>query len=201
MKKTLTIALAFVLVIAISVAGTFAYLTSSASVKNTFTVGNVKIDLNETDVDKDNSTKNNAYTLIPGSSYTKDPTVTVDKDSEDCYLRMIVTISNYDKFLNAFGKDAKPQDAVTGWNQSVWPCVKMNVEGTTCTLEFRYNGIAEAGFMSTLFTEVVIPGTVTETQLEALDNTEVNIVAHAIQAENFNDAEAAWAAFDAQKAA
>ena len=49
MKKKLTTVLAIVLVVALSVAGTYAYLTSkTATITNTFTVGNVKIDLTET---------------------------------------------------------------------------------------------------------------------------------------------------------
>ena len=58
---------------------------------NTFTVGNVAITLDEKDVD--NSTlgendrdKANAYKLMPGHNYEKDPIVHVDANSEDCYL-------------------------------------------------------------------------------------------------------------------
>ena len=93
MKKTLTVLLALVLVIAMSVAGTMAYLTSTASVTNTFTVGKVDITLDEAKVDEygalvSNPSRVNAntYKLIPGHSYTKDPTVHVAANSEDCYL-------------------------------------------------------------------------------------------------------------------
>ena len=93
MKKTLTVLLALVLVIAMSVAGTMAYLTSTDSVTNTFTVGNVKITLDEAKASEygvaDNTVarvQKNEYKLIPGHSYTKDPTIHVDANSEDCYL-------------------------------------------------------------------------------------------------------------------
>ncbi len=93
MKKTLTVLLALVLVIAMSVAGTMAYLTSTDTVTNTFTVGKVQITLDEAKVDEygdlDASAarvKANTYKLIPGHSYTKDPTIHVAADSEDCYL-------------------------------------------------------------------------------------------------------------------
>lgn len=57
---------------------------------NTFTVGNVTITLDETDVDDstpdvDRDTAN-TYRLVPGSSYTKDPTIHVAEGSEDCYV-------------------------------------------------------------------------------------------------------------------
>lgn len=90
MKKTLTVLLALVLVIAMSVAGTMAYLTSTDSVTNTFTVGKVAITLDEEDVDDSTAGKDrdqaNSYKLIPGHEYAKDPTVHVDADSEDSWV-------------------------------------------------------------------------------------------------------------------
>lgn len=94
MKKTskaLLLSLCAVLLVTASVLGTMAYLTSQDQVVNTFTVGNVAITLDEKDVD--NSTlgendrdKANAYKLMPGHNYEKDPIVHVDANSEDCYL-------------------------------------------------------------------------------------------------------------------
>lgn len=79
MKKKLTTVLAIVLVVALSVAGTYAYLTSkTATITNTFTVGNVKIDLTET--------TGTEYQLIPGKVHEKNPIVTVKGGSEKCYL-------------------------------------------------------------------------------------------------------------------
>ena len=56
MKKTLSLLLAFALVIALSVAGTVAYLQDKDTVTNTFTVGNVEILLDEAPVEKDTAT-------------------------------------------------------------------------------------------------------------------------------------------------
>lgn len=90
MKKKLTTVLAIVLVVALSVAGTYAYLTDKTGpVVNTFTVGNVNIDLTETwNTDADNDGTNDCWKmqLIPGTSAVKDPTVTVLGGSEKCYL-------------------------------------------------------------------------------------------------------------------
>lgn len=99
MKKTLTVLLALVLVIAMSVAGTMAYLTSTDSVTNTFTVGNVAITLNEAKVNEYGEVeataagrvKENTYKLIPGHSYTKDPIVHVAADSENSWVFVKVT--------------------------------------------------------------------------------------------------------------
>ena len=92
MKKKLTTVLAIVLVVALSVAGTYAYLTDKTGpVVNTFTVGNVNIDLTETTTD---------YKMIPGMTINKDPKVTVKENSEDCWLFVKVEKSaNFDSFL------------------------------------------------------------------------------------------------------
>ena len=90
MKKKLMTVLALVLVIAMSVAGTIAFLTDTTDpITNTFTVGNVDIDLTETfNTDTNNDGEADAWKaqLIPGTTYTKDPVVTVTADSEDCWL-------------------------------------------------------------------------------------------------------------------
>ena len=87
MKKKLTLVVALVLILVISVGGTLAYLTDSKEVINTFTVGQVMIDLVETDNDdNDDSGMANSYKMIPGTVLVKDPVITVDADSEKCYL-------------------------------------------------------------------------------------------------------------------
>lgn len=92
-KKTLAVALAFVLVIAMSVAGTFAYLTAKTeAVVNTFTVGKVDIDLTET--------TGETYKMIPGVDITKDPTVTVKTGSEASWVFVKIEKSaDFDNFM------------------------------------------------------------------------------------------------------
>ena len=100
-SKALLLTLCAVLLIAASVLGTMAYLTSSAEVKNTFTVGKVEIKLDEAKVTADGipvegaaRVTENSYKLMPGTTYTKDPTVTVKAGSEESYVRMKVTFNN-----------------------------------------------------------------------------------------------------------
>ena len=92
MKKTskaLLLSLCTVLLVTASVLGTMAYLTSQDQVVNTFTVGNVAITLDETDVDvngdkdSEDRVKANEYKLLPGHTYTKDPIVHVHADSDN----------------------------------------------------------------------------------------------------------------------
>lgn len=83
-----------VLLVCLSVGATLAYLTSQTDpVVNTFTVGNVTIDLDEAKVDEygvpvpsASPVTANTYKLIPGHNYTKQPTVHVAAGSEKCYL-------------------------------------------------------------------------------------------------------------------
>lgn len=90
-KKILAMILAVVLLMTATIAGTIAWLTDDTdTVENTFTVGDIEIDLDEKDVDDSTEDKDrdiaNSYKLIPGTKYVKDPTVTVKNKSEACYL-------------------------------------------------------------------------------------------------------------------
>lgn len=94
-KKALLLALCAVLLVAATVMGTMAYLTATDTVTNTFTIGKVDIKLDEAKVDADGKAltgdaaarvKANEYHLMPGHSYTKDPTVHVTANSEDSYI-------------------------------------------------------------------------------------------------------------------
>lgn len=55
MKKTIAIVMLVVLVAAVSVLGTLAYLTDTKTAKNTFTVGNVSIELLESSLHRENA--------------------------------------------------------------------------------------------------------------------------------------------------
>lgn len=100
-RKIVALLLCALLLIGASVAGTMAYLTFQTNVvENTFTIGKVEIKLDEAVVDQETGAAttgrtedgNTAVRLIPGRSITKDPTVTVLKDSEACYVRVKVTV-------------------------------------------------------------------------------------------------------------
>lgn len=109
LRKFLMLLASALLLVSVTVGATVAYLTSTTKVvTNTFSVGNVAITLDETDVDlygvKDGETRviENAYKLIPGHTYTKDPTVHVAAGSEKGYL-----------FVKVVDEIANIQDATT----------------------------------------------------------------------------------------
>ena len=77
MKKKIMMVCLCVMLMAIAVAGTsLAYFTDVKTAKNTFTMGNVEIELDETDVNNpDKRVTENEYEVYPGMIVTKDPTV------------------------------------------------------------------------------------------------------------------------------
>lgn len=118
-SKAILLALCAVLLVAASVMGTLAYLTSTDTVTNTFTVGKVEITLDETDVDingvKDGNTrvKENDYKLMPGHEYVKDPVIHVAAGSSDCYL--FVKVENGITEIEDQAKTVASQMTANGW--------------------------------------------------------------------------------------
>ena len=217
MKKSakLLCVLCAIVLVAVSVMGTLAYLIDEEEVVNTFTVGNVDIKLDEAEVDENgvpvegaDRVTGNEYHLIPGQTYVKDPTVTVAAGNEEAYVRMLVTVTKYAELKEVFGEDFLPETYVTGWDAEKWPCAGITDNGdNTVTYEFRYfqavgNRDSEEDLaLEPLFTAFTLPGTVNGEQLQALAEGEgfkITVEGHAIQASMLEDADAAWAAFDAQ---
>ena len=76
-KKFLAATVAACLAAVALIGGTFAYLQDSTKeVVNTFTVGNVKIDLEEPSWETDgNGNNSDAQNLVPGAVVAKDPQI------------------------------------------------------------------------------------------------------------------------------
>lgn len=88
MKRKLIIALALCLALALGIGGTMAYLTATTTaVVNTFTIGNVGLELTE----PAGVAANYQFKIVPGETVTKDPTVTVTTGSEPCWLFVKIT--------------------------------------------------------------------------------------------------------------
>lgn len=227
-KKSILVVLSVLALVAASVFGTLAYLTDTDQATNTFTVGQVGLKLDEAEVNPDGSVKSedrvqeNDYHLLPGHTYIKDPTVTVEKDSEESYVRMMVTFT-YSAELDAI---FAPQGAdmisiFNGYESANWALedVTEDTVANTRTYEFRYIGEENQGSkpgtvkkaenaeikLDALFDSITVPGFVDNADLATLvtrdddgniiDQFKINIVAHAIQADGFADADAAWAEF------
>lgn len=210
--KVLIAALCAVLLVVGSVMGTLAYLTDRQAVVNTFTVGNVDITVDEAPVTPDGEVipgedrvEGNDYHLIPGQTYTKDPTMTVKKGSEESYVRMMVTINCISQLRGIFGDGFLPHEYIDGKDSNIWVYNSTVENGdNTVTYEFRYYKTVDA-FEATedivlepLFTSFTIPGELTGEQLATIADLEIRVEGHAIQTASFDNADAAWTAFGDQ---
>lgn len=206
-KVLLTLVCAVLLVTA-SVLGTMAYLTSTDEVVNTFTVGKVAIKLDEAKTNADGSlvykpdgtlasrVKANSYKLLPGRTYNKDPMVTVLAGSESSYIKMKVVITNADK-MKAVDWDLFT--AANGYDANNWTKKSDSTVENVRTCEFWYkekvNTTSTDVQLDALFDQITVPGTVNNAQLDALNGMTITVTAHAIQADGFANAEAAWAEY------
>lgn len=208
-NKALLLTLCAVLLVAASVLGTMAYLTSTDEVTNTFTVGQVKIKLDEAKANPDGSlvanadrVKANEYKLLPGHTYNKDPMVTVLSGSESSYVKMTVTFSKANELDAIFAPGGADLTSIfNGYDAAKW-IAKGNTKDATAntrTYEFWYKETVGAPTadvaLDALFDSITVPGTITNEQLATIEGMTITVNAYAIQADGFANAEAAWAAF------
>ena len=203
--KTLAVAMVLVTLIGCAIGGTLAWLTAETQqVVNTFTVGNIKIELDETNTDGGEGAPErdteNSYKMIPGWTITKDPVATVLANSEDCYLFVeLVEDKGVVTYKNAAGENVttKWSDFLTYRIADGWTLVdgETNVyyrKVTTNTADQPFDVIKDH--------TVNVKDTVTEEMMEALGADtypKLNVTAYAVQlyknnTEKFEPAEA-WA--------
>ena len=201
-KKILVMVAALALTAAIAVGGTLAYLTAKTSVvTNTFTVGNVAITLDEAPVDvygdvvAGDRTTANSYKLIPGHSYTKDPTVHVAVGSEQCWLfvkvenGLVKTIEGKEVNIEAVHSEEaehKYDTIAEQMTKNGWVALT-DEEGV-----YAYNGIVDARTAAVdkiVFGEFAIGG---EADVSAYAQQTITVQAYAVQADGFDTYDEAW---------
>ena len=234
LHKALLLTCCALALVAISVGATLAYLTDSEAVTNVFTVGKVVISLDEAKTNEAGEPLNaagqvvelasaerisgnrsaneqytNTYHLIPGETYTKDPTVHVDTDSEACWL--FVKVENALEPIEAeaaYTNDAG--DSATGtiaeqmvafsWAElnGVENVYYQKHDGTRTDYvvfkAFKVSGDATNVAETTDSPEGEIISN-SNVYLPAYEEEEIKVTAYAIQMAGFeNDAAGAWAA-------
>lgn len=173
-KKILALALSIAVVASIAAAGTLAYLTStSETVANTFTMGNIDIELREHELqadgslDMDKEVTENEYTrVMPGMQMNKDPFVRVNANSEDCYLYAFVYNG-----LNATVADA----AELNVDSSVWDVVDTQDNITLYRLKYIVPA-SDAAQNFTVFDVVTMNPDLTAEDMEALNEGDASII-------------------------
>lgn len=204
-RMLLTLALVLV-VAAASVGGTIAWLTDQTQeVKNTFTVGDVDITLTETGTTKDASGNDSkTFHIIPGTNYEKDPTVTVEKGSEACWVFVKVNEANWPNITEDDETTLKIRYEV---DEAVW--TKLNIGGATVYYREVSSSNADQSFnvLKTLAGQtetppkaytVIVSENLTKEEAESITlNPTLTFTAYAIQKDNIATADDAWAKLDA----
>lgn len=146
--KPIAMLLAIGLLVGSAIGGTLAWLTSTPDpVTNTFTVGNIEIDLTETYDD---------FKMVPGCTINKDPVVTVEAGSEDAWVFVeVVKSSNYNYFLE--------HEIATGWT-----LLETSQDKLTSVYYREYEGSNEASYDVLKDKKVHVLETVTKEMMDAL---------------------------------
>lgn len=213
-KKKVLIAVAALCIMAtIAIGGTLAYLTDTKDVKNTFTMGDVKIKLDETDITNPTGDRvtSNAYSVYPGAVVTKDPIVH-NVGGNAAYIRATVNVENWMNECGAYYPDFGISYGQAGYEKSLLLLVDKLGEGWSIVgvetgdpfilgnfsakFTLKYDGTLAAGEdTAAMFEKVTIPA--------GIENDgsfgNITVKADAIQADGFDSWEAAFAAFDTPK--
>lgn len=194
------LSLSLVLVVAFAaIGGTIAWLTSTTgTVTNTFTVGKVTITLDEAKVnpygkpvddsgkvvDLENAPRQteNTYKLLPGHTYTKDPTIHVAADSEDCWV--YVKIENQIADIEDTNATIHSEMIADG----KWTLVdtKNNV--------YAYKETVSAGDDVVVFSDFKLAE---NANVASYADKTIKITGYAIQADGINDAATGWTKLNA----
>ena len=217
-KSILMAAIAVMLVAVLVVGGTLAYFTDTKSATNTFTVGDVKIKLDESNVNDpsgDRVTSNEYTGMLPGIQYKKDPVVT-NTGKNDAYVRAVVTIENGMNWMGLYNENVwtAPQAEAfkklicnkmgEGWSLEDYNYVTNAERGSTDFVAvLKYDGVLAAGKATTaMFENIMLPTNATAsditTRVAQNGVFHIDVVAQAIQADGFASWNDAFAAFDAK---
>ena len=220
-KKTILVAaIAVMLVAALVVGGTLAYFTDKDNATNTFTVGDVKIKLDESNVNDPNGGRvtSNEYTgVLPGIQYKKDPVVT-NTGKNDAYVRAVVTIENGMNWMGLYNENVWSAPQAEAFKKLIcnamgenWEIVGFKYVMSTqdhptsdVVVTLKYTGVLKSGdATSAMFENIMLPANATTsditTRVAQNGVFHIDVVAQAIQADGFATWDDAFKAFDAQK--
>ena len=213
-KKILALSMCIALAAIAIVGASLAYFTDTKTAKNTFTMGNVQIKLDETDVKNPEGDRvtSNAYDVYPGAVVTKDPIVH-NTGKNGAYIRATVNVSNWMNLAAAYYPDFKETYPNDGYKAALnllvgdlgegWSVVGVEAGDVFTVGQFdakfilKYDGVLASGDETTaMFQTVTIPAGIDNANADSFD--EVKVVAQAIQADGFETWEDAFTAFDAK---
>lgn len=212
--KSVSILLVLVLLLGLAAGGTVAWLADqSDSVVNTFTYGDINIKLEETNTNKDTDGDDttNLYTMIPGEIIVKDPILTVEANSEKCWLfvelveaggakifddqNQVIASYGFDDYLEYTMDKVDDTDPA----EEVWTALP-GVEGVYYRVVEKNETKAQT-FMVLENNHVTVKDGVTKDMVNALDNgadpdaalPTLTITGYAVQYSATDDVAEAWA--------
>lgn len=183
MKKILVLALAALLLVAVSVAGTVAYLTAKTDpVINTFTPTTISVSLSET------IPAQNTAQIIPGKVIEKNPTVKASATDKVAYWVFVeITEGNWLAAKEANGTTRKLEYVV----DTAWTLLGTNKNGAKVYYKNMPNGGSiEAAVLKD--NQVSVSSTLTAEEMSAAQNSTLTFKAYAIQQETFASAAAGY---------
>lgn len=191
-KKPMVVGVALAFVAVLGIGGTIAWLTDdSGPVTNTFTVGDVEITLTESPLNEDGTYgdpqegTSNAYQMIPGTTYTKDPKVTVDKKSEACFL--FVKFEEVDNPAMYLEYESTLTTA-NGWTQGDGTNIPANVWWRVVT-----NADADQSWNLLEHDQITVSAeNVTKSNVATASQAKLIYTAYAVQKDNIDTAADAW---------
>ena len=188
--KSLATVIALALILCCTIGGTLAYLfDKSEPVTNTFTYGDIEIQLNETDPESNNKPEDNTYSMDISNidnGIVKDPTAVVLADSEKCWLFVKVKESdNFDRFLT--------YTVPTG--EGGWKLYKEVSASESIYYRVVPNANIDQSFGVLENDRVYLKTDVTQKMLDAMELEQfptLTINAYAVQYDNISDVDEAW---------
>lgn len=199
MKKKITAIFLCVALVAIAIVGaSLAYFTDTKTATNTFTMGDVQIKLDETDVTNPTGDRvtSNTYNTYPGAVVTKDPTVH-NTGKNAAWIRAKVEVkgwvTNREKYPNYVAGELKDslKYLIDGLGEG-WSLVSATAANEDVTFVLMYADKLAAGADTTaMFKQVKVPAGLQNGQEFGM----ITVKADAIQTDGFDTWEAAFAKF------
>ncbi len=184
-KKGFKSFISLLLVAAIVITGALAYLTATDSKTNTFTVGNVAIELTEP-----NWVDANGLNIVPGETVAKDPTIK-NTGRNDAYVYAMITIPKAD------GVDVNENGTVTSQDDyqlftyevnEGWTLIDSKVDSGDVNNYYLYaynTALTPDQSTPAVFDEVTF-GNITEGQIASDEYINILVDAYAIQSDYYN---------------
>ena len=213
-KKVFVTALAICLVAILSM-GTLAWFNAQDEVTNKFMIADsdddtpdeiFSVDVWENTPDGEKDQDGYEYTdILPGDTLKKEARVE-NTGHYDQYVRVTVTISDAQAWIDALGANFSVADVFDGFVAADWNHIWNNMNGATTIPEnfvyvMYYKNIVKPGDVINVFNNVKIPTSLTREEAVAFGgNFDITVKAEAVQTENVVPegtaaADAAWAAF------